>query len=115
METRPQYLGCKESASKTGHELDTKCCMCGRMDDDGAHLLLRCEEVKGLWRELNLENVLWNLAEAGSAKEMMEKVLKLKPPVQTTVVLLLLIWWGKRNKWREEGRMTAAESLKLTD
>ena len=89
---------------KWGMKLDTKCCMCGRMDEDGGHLLLKCEEVKGVWRELNLENVRWNLAEAGSTKEMMEKVLKRKPPVQTTVVLLLWIWWGKRNKWREEGR-----------
>lgn len=97
-------MAVRKVLQKRGMKLDIKCCMCGRMDEDGAHLLLKCEEVKGVWRELNLENVLRNLAEAGSAKEMMEKVLKLKPPVQTTVVLLLWIWWGKRNKWREEGR-----------
>lgn len=61
--------------------------MCGRLDEDGADLLLKCKEVKGAWRELNLEQVRCNLAAAETAREMMEKVLKLKPDVQRVVVL----------------------------
>jgi hypothetical protein len=37
-------------------ELDTKCVMCNRLDEDGGHLFLKCKLVKKVWRELNLED-----------------------------------------------------------
>lgn len=77
--------------------------MCGRLDEDGGHLLLKCKEVKKVWQELNLEEIRCDLAEAGSAMEMMEKVLKLEKSIQTTVALPLWFWWDERNKLREEG------------
>jgi hypothetical protein len=77
--------------------------MCGRLDEDGGHLLLKCKEVKKVWRELNLEQVRCRLSEAQSARQMMEMILKMKGKEQLTVVMLLWLWWGERNKWREEG------------
>lgn len=52
-------------------EIDTRCCMCNRLED-GGHLLLKCKEVKHVWRELNLETVRIKLSEAGSPIQMME-------------------------------------------
>jgi hypothetical protein len=85
--------------------------MCGRLDEDGGHLLLKCKEVKKVWRELNLEQVRCRLSEAQSARQMMEMILKMTGKEQLTVVMLLWLWWGERNKWREEGRRRTASDL----
>jgi hypothetical protein len=37
--------------------LDMRCCMCGRLDEDGCHLLFKCKEVRKVWMELNIEHV----------------------------------------------------------
>jgi hypothetical protein len=63
--------------------------MCGRLDEDGGHLLFKCKEVKNVWQELDLEHARCRLAEAQSTREMMEMVLKMKGKEQLTVVMLL--------------------------
>lgn len=44
------------------------------------------------------------MLEAGSARELMEMILRLQGKEQLTVVLILWLWWGERNKRKEEGR-----------
>ena len=73
-------------------KIDTCCSLCQRLDEDGGHLFLRCKEVKGVWRELNLEAVRCSLSEAGSAREMMEMIFRLEAKMQLTVILLLWLW-----------------------
>ena len=34
-------------------ELDTRCPVCARLDEDGGHCFLKCKQVKQCWRELN--------------------------------------------------------------
>ena len=63
---------------RKGMKIDTNCCMCGRFDEDGGHLLFKCKNVKEAWRALNLEVVRCDLAQAETAMDMMEKVLKLE-------------------------------------
>jgi hypothetical protein len=82
-------------------KIDAKCGICGRLDEDGGHLFLKCKEVKHIWCELNLEMVWSDLLLAESARAMMEKILKLDLKMQLKVVLLLWLWWTKRNKWKE--------------
>lgn len=50
-------LALRVNLRRRGMELDTKCVMCNRLDEDGGHLFLKCKLVKQLWRELNLEDV----------------------------------------------------------
>jgi hypothetical protein len=47
---------------------------------------LNCKGVKKVWRELNLEAARCKLAEARSAREMVETVLKLKEKERLTVI-----------------------------
>jgi hypothetical protein len=75
-----------------------------RFDEDGGHLFFKCKAVKEVWRALNLETTRCELAESVSARDMMEKVLKLDPKTQIMAVLLLWLWWDEQNKRREEGR-----------
>jgi hypothetical protein len=91
------FLGClshntlalRKSLQRKGMKIDTHCCMCGRFDEDGGHLFFKCKAVKEVWRALNLETIRCELAESVSARDMMEKVLKLDPKTQIMVVLLL--------------------------
>ena len=73
--------------------------------------MLKCKEVKKVWRELNLETVRCTLSDAQTAREMVEAVLKLKSNKQATVIMLLYLWWGERNRWREEGRRRTIAEL----
>lgn len=50
-------------------KIETSCCMCHRLYEDGGHLFLKCKEVKAVWRELNLEDVRCKLMEVNSAKK----------------------------------------------
>jgi len=59
-------------------QIETRCCMCWGLDEGG----------------LNLEAARCRLAEARSAREMVETVLKLKGKEQLTVIMLLWLWWG---------------------
>jgi hypothetical protein len=97
-------LAFRKILQRKGMKIDTRCCMCGRSDEDGGHLLFKCKAVKEVWRALNLEAIRCELAESVSAMDMMEKVFKLESKTQIMVVLLLWLWWDERNKWREEGR-----------
>ena len=55
-----------------------------------------------------MEVVRCSLVESVSAKDMMERVLKLELKTQMTVIILLWLWWDERNKIREEGRRRTA-------
>jgi len=64
-------LALRVNLRRRGVDLDTKCVMCNRLDEDGGHLFLKCKLVKQLWRELNLQEVRLRQAEQNSAKTMM--------------------------------------------
>jgi hypothetical protein len=104
-------LAVKKVLKRRGMKIDTCCGLCNRLDEDGGHLFIRCKEVKGVWKELNLEAVRCRLAEAKSAKEMMEMILQLEAKSQMTVIFLLWLWWDERNKWREEGKRRTAANI----
>jgi hypothetical protein len=53
---------------RRGMECDTKCVCCQRLDEDGAHLFLRCKEVKKIWKELNLEEERGHLCDCRDSK-----------------------------------------------
>lgn len=103
-------LAVRRLLHRRGMELDTRCCMCHRLDEDGGHLFLRCKEVKQVWRALNLESIRTDLLQAADPIQMMQRVLKLEEKERMTVILLLWLWWDERNTYREEGvRRTAGE------
>uniref|UniRef100_A0ACD6A1I4 Uncharacterized protein n=1 Tax=Avena sativa TaxID=4498 RepID=A0ACD6A1I4_AVESA len=47
-------LRLRMNTKRRGMVCDTKCVCCQRLDEDGAHLFLKCKEVKYVWRELKL-------------------------------------------------------------
>lgn len=52
-------------------KVDTKCIVCQRLDEDGAHLFFKCKEAKKLWQVLNLDAVRGELAALQSPIEVL--------------------------------------------
>jgi len=94
-------------------ELDTRCVMCNRMDEDGAHLFLRCKNAKKLWREVGLEEIRERLAQSLSAEDFICKVLELDKKYLLRVCVLLYFWWRERNNVREGESMRNVTALSL--
>jgi len=81
--------------------LDTACCMCGRFDEDGAHLFFKCKDVKQVWSHLQLDQTQVNLAQVLSARELVEAVLNMHQDEQRKVITFLYLWWTERCGVRE--------------
>jgi hypothetical protein len=43
--------------ARRGVDIDSRCLVCLRLDEDCGHLFFKCKKVKSCWRLLNLENV----------------------------------------------------------
>ena len=79
-------------------QLDTRCLVCHRLDEDGGHCFLKCKLVKRCWSTLSLEPVRQQLLSKQSAWEVVTEILSLKEEVRTKTVLFLWKWWTERNK-----------------
>lgn len=84
--------------NRKGIQLDTRCPVCYRFDEDGAHCFLKCKAVRQCWRELSLETFRGRLLQSQSAKEFVQEILILKPDICLRVMVLLWHWWDVRNK-----------------
>lgn len=72
--------------------------MCGRINEDGAHLFIRCKEVRKVWRGLELETEWLMLAECEDQKVFLHEILNLAMPKKMIVISLLWTWWLACNK-----------------
>jgi hypothetical protein len=79
-------------------DLDTRCPMCYRVDEDGGHLFLKCKKVKQIWRQSLLEDVRITLAEAPNPMAMFDTICALPKEKRDHVLILLWDWWTTRNK-----------------
>jgi ribonuclease HI len=72
--------------------------MCHRLNEDGAHLFLKCKPVKELWKALNLDDLRRKLLLCADSKEVVGEILKQKEMPKLKSVALLSVWWRVRNK-----------------
>jgi hypothetical protein len=94
-----------------GMELDTKCVVCNRLNEDGGHLFFKCKYAVKVWKLLNLDGCRAVLANKQSAKVVVCHIILLKAEEQMRVIVLLWQWWQERNKIREGDRRRTAEDL----
>lgn len=92
-------------------ELDTRCPICMRMDEDGGHLFLKCKQAKQVWRELQLEDVHTSLVECANPLLMFEHVWSLAPTCRDLVLMLLWEWWNTRNKANQGEKVKPCEVI----
>ena len=58
-------------------EIDTKCPICLRLDEDGGHCFLKCKFAKECWRALNLEEERAKLCMLSSSMQVSEHIMSL--------------------------------------
>jgi len=62
-------LALRVNLKRRGMKIDSKCCLCNRLDEDGAHLFFKCKQVSLLWYMMQMENIRAHFASMQSAVE----------------------------------------------
>jgi hypothetical protein len=78
-------------------ELDTRCPMCYRLDEDGGHLFLKCKLVKQVWRAMFLEDIRLSLLNVATPTLVIEQILALPKEKGIQVFTMLWDWWTKKS------------------
>jgi hypothetical protein len=97
--------------ARRGVVLDPLCQVCHRLNEDGAHVFLRCKGVRQVWTRLALENVREKLLLCDGPKDMMNSILKLEQRDKIRCVAMLWEWWKHRNKINAEGAMLNVDEV----
>jgi hypothetical protein len=101
----------KLNIRRRGIDLDTRCPICWRLDEDGGHRFLKCKTVRACWRALQLEDIRLKLLEARSAIEFVTADLALDANICLKVVVLLWKLWDARNKANASERSLSSQEL----
>lgn len=102
-------IALRMTLKRRGMDIDTKCLISNRMDEDGSHFFFKCKEVKHIWGDLNLEEVRCKLAVVQSALAILQAILELEEKQRIHAIVLLYSCWNERNGRREgEGRRGAS-------
>lgn len=85
---------------RKGMDIDPRCPVCRRLDEDGGHCFLKCKEMKKCWQALNMEmeDIRLQLLGHGSAREVADAILHLKGDRRQLAICLLWARWMNRNK-----------------
>jgi hypothetical protein len=90
---------------------DTLCVCRKRLDEDGAHLFLKCKEAKEVWRMLNIGDIRERLCVMETAGDVIQEILKLNDEQKILCSCLLWRSWLRRNKINVEGKKIALTDL----
>jgi hypothetical protein len=91
--------------NRRGIECDTLCVCCKRLDEDGAHLFLKCKEIKELWRSIGMEAMRDQLSTHETAQSVVQGILSLNDDQKVLIFCMLWRWWLRRNKQNSEGKV----------
>ena len=97
--------------ARRGVELDPRCVMCNRHDEDGAHLFFKCKYVKYIWTTLGLDHQRSILSAMLTPEDVVKYILNLKEDLQLCIVTLLWLWWQERNRVREGEKRRSVDVL----
>jgi len=86
---------------RRGMVLDTRCVVCNRLDEDGAHLFLKCKVMVHVWELLALSHERQLLATKASAREVTETIMAMKEEKKSLCCIALWWCWSERNRIRE--------------
>jgi hypothetical protein len=104
-------LPLRMNIKQRGIECDTLCQCCKRLDEDGAHLFLKCKVVKQAWQRLGLEEVHERMCKKQTAFAMIEELLALKSDQLSVVACTFWRSWTRRNKINAQEKEWSLEEL----
>lgn len=92
---------------------DKSCLFCGRAEEDGALLFIKCKLVKEVWRDLSLERERMALECITSVHVMLDFLWGLDEKKCILILTFWWLWWSNRNRLKEgELADTAAEGAR---
>lgn len=77
------------------------CFVCGRGEEDGGHLFIKCKAVKEAWRQLGLEQERRQLETIGDVHAMLDSLWGLAEKKRVLIITFWWHWWNNRNRIRE--------------
>lgn len=104
-------LALRVNLQQRGMDLDSRCIICNRMNEDAGHLFFKCKKVKKVWQENNLEILRQELAEKRSGREVMETVFNRPAKEILLASITLWQWWSERNRVQEGERGRSPSEL----
>jgi hypothetical protein len=104
-------LPLRMNIKRRGIECDTLCVCCKRLDEDGAHLFLKCKEAKEVWSMLKMGDVRDRMCTLESAGDVLQEIMLLNQEQKTLSCCLLWRSWLRRNKINAEGKRLALSDL----
>jgi hypothetical protein len=79
---------------RRGVELDTRCPVCYRLDEDGGHCFLKCKSVKALRRAAQMEETRQLLVNCPNAQSVMYEIFQCDEETCLKTCVLLWLWWS---------------------
>jgi hypothetical protein len=76
---------------RRGTECETLCACCNRLNGDGAHLFLKCKEIKQLWRNIGMEDLRQCMSIFEDVKEVVQEILALDDEKKILIFCLLSV------------------------
>jgi hypothetical protein len=104
-------LPLKRRIESRGIELDTKCLMCWRFDEDTGHLFFMCKFARGVWQQLQMEEMRKKLCKLCSGYGVFHAIWECTTTMQTKLITTLWILWSERNAVNAGVRKTSADKM----
>jgi hypothetical protein len=92
-------------------DIDTRCPVCWRFDEDACHMLFKCKCAKGVWSELHMENIRLELATLHSPKEVFYCIWDKSEELQTRIIVTLWALSMERNNVNAEERQNSPAQI----
>ncbi|KAE8773546.1 hypothetical protein D1007_54235 [Hordeum vulgare] len=107
-----ESLALRSNLKKRGIRVeDTKCLFCGRAEEDGGHLFIKCKYAKVVWKTLELEKERRDLKEIPSVHHALDYIWRLSEIKRLHIRTFWWLWWSNRNKLREGELPEPAEEV----
>ena len=94
-----------------GMEVDTRCPVCKRYDEDGGHCFLKCKKVRRLWWLAQMEEIREKLLKISDAISMFDEIFRLTEEDRMKVCILFWVWWHERNKANAGDHMKSLDDI----
>lgn len=92
-------------------DIDTRCAVCCRLDEDGGDCFLKCKMVKKVWRYMILEDTRIQLLSLNNAEEVVNCILSMEEKRKLSVIGFLWAWWNARNKCNAGEQLKRVEAI----
>jgi hypothetical protein len=97
--------------NRRGMDCDTLCVCCKRLDEDGAHLFLKCKDMKELWKKIGLQEMRDRMCTFENAQGVVQEILSVNDEQKVLIFCMLCHWWLRRNKQNSEGRVISTDEV----